>query len=284
MKKVALFLFLLPSIAYSQQERQLLLYNVGMGAVTSGIGAVINKPKKADWKKHFLKGFWQGSIGGLLNYTGKKSVYLVNKKENIVNAWPSKILTSAGTSIMENAALNEPFFQNWNFDYGIFRIDFSINNKRKFKIRLTPQSLFAIYSSIEDDSQFDLKSSLITGNLIFKANNEWIVLNNTLNIGLAHGRSFTYVDNGLKYETMAHELVHLYQYREYLIFNTWIQPALTKMEQNKVLKDFLKYVYPDIPYYFGFYHLQGRHTGFNAYKNFYEFEAARMATNRYIFR
>lgn len=70
------------STCFSQkQERIILMYNVGFGGITSGIGAVINKPKGANWKKHFLKGFWQGSIGGFINYGSKKTLYLNNSNQ-----------------------------------------------------------------------------------------------------------------------------------------------------------------------------------------------------------
>ena len=81
MRKIILILLFTPKFLFSQdQQRTLLVYNVGLGAITSGIGAVINKPKHTDWKKYFIKGLWQGSIGGLVNYSSKKALYLVNKK------------------------------------------------------------------------------------------------------------------------------------------------------------------------------------------------------------
>ena len=78
--------------------------------VTSGIGAIINKPKNTNWKHAFVHGAWQGSVGGLLNYTAKKSLYFINKKQNDAYAFPAKILHAAGSSIIENAALYNKFY------------------------------------------------------------------------------------------------------------------------------------------------------------------------------
>ena len=70
-----LLLFLHLNLFAQHQEQTVFFYNVAFGGITSGIGAIINKPKEVNWKKAFLKGFWQGDIGGLLNYTGKKTLY-----------------------------------------------------------------------------------------------------------------------------------------------------------------------------------------------------------------
>lgn len=47
------------------QEATILFYNVAFGAITSGVGSCINKPKGTKMHKAFIRGFWQGSIGGL---------------------------------------------------------------------------------------------------------------------------------------------------------------------------------------------------------------------------
>lgn len=64
------------TVSAEHQERTVFVYNAAFGGITSGIGGIINRPKEVNWKKAFLKGLWQGGIGGLLNYTGKKTLYL----------------------------------------------------------------------------------------------------------------------------------------------------------------------------------------------------------------
>jgi hypothetical protein len=55
------------------QEATLLVYNVVFGGLTGGIGSILNKPKTSSWHRAFVRGFWQGSLGGTLNYTSKKN-------------------------------------------------------------------------------------------------------------------------------------------------------------------------------------------------------------------
>ncbi len=117
----------MPLFAMGQQHHQqtkLFIYNLSFGAAIGSVGAVINKPYEQNWKSAFLRGFWQGSIGGTLNFIGKKTIYLVNEHESLAYAWPAKIIHDAGTSIIENAAKNKPFLQNWNMNIGPARFDF----------------------------------------------------------------------------------------------------------------------------------------------------------------
>ena len=58
---------ILPNTSESQNNNtQAALYNVGIGGFFGGIGAIINKKKQEKPMKVFLKGFWQGFVGGYL--------------------------------------------------------------------------------------------------------------------------------------------------------------------------------------------------------------------------
>ncbi|MGH2649242.1 MAG: hypothetical protein ACRDE8_16800, partial [Ginsengibacter sp.] len=251
----------------------------------SGIGAIINKPKEVKWEKAFFKGMWRGSIGGLLNYSGKKILYLVNKNQEDMYTWPAKILHAAGSSIMENAALNAPFLQNWNIDYGLVRFDFSFGVQGKFKVRLLPEAVVATIIATRY-GRFDIGSSLRTGEIIFKSNKILDLPNAPLASGVTFGRAIVYVDNPqnnyTKDRILSHELVHRYQYNEYQVFNTWLSPPAEKIKSKSLQTIFSKYVYADIPYLFLPYYINGRHADPHYYRNFYEFEADRFATNAYV--
>lgn len=271
-------LLLMYSLTYGQnQEQKVLIYNIGFGSLTSGIGAIINKPKQGNWKACFLKGIWQGGIGGVLHYTSKKTLCLVNKEENLIYAWPAKLLHHAGSSIIENAALNEPFLQNWNLDFGPIRFDFSISGSKPFRMRLLP---YSIYSTIAGsrNGQFDFSTTLLTGNMSFRSNHWWQLDA----LGLSYGRAYGYVDDEEKYHTISHELVHQFQFNEYQVFNSWLNSLGQKVKSEKVQAVFKKYIYMDLPYFVPFYKLEGEHEINNFYKNFYEFEAQRFSTNRYV--
>ena len=214
-----LLLFLHLNAFAQHQEQEVFIYNVAFGGITSGIGAIINRPREVNWKKAFLKGFWQGDIGGLLNYTGKKTLYLVNKNREDIYAWPAKLLHATGSSIMENAATCAPFLQNWNIDYGLLRFDFSFGTQRKFKVRLLPEAVVATILAAKY-GRFDLATSLRTGEIIFKADKLLNLPNTPVSSGVTFGRATVYVDSPQSYYTkgriLAHEIVHRYQYNDIL--------------------------------------------------------------------
>ncbi len=276
----------LTNTCYSQnQERTVFIYNVGFGGLTSGIGAVINKPKGANWKKHFAKGFWQGSIGGLLNYSSKKTLYLNNLNQNKAFFWPAKILHCAGTSIMQNASLNQPFLENWYLDYGLVRVDFAIHNKDKFKVRLLPAGIYATIAASRF-GKFDLENTLITGQIVF-SNKEMIRYSNgNTTTGVSFGRALAFTNNKQvypnPYRSLAHEIVHQFQYNDYQIFTTWLAPFGQKIKSKSIKTIFTKYVYPDIPFTIISYNLAGRYVNPHYFRNFYEFEAERFSTNSYV--
>jgi hypothetical protein len=284
---ILLLLIIIPGKTKAQtknQEATVLIYNIGFGGLTSGIGSLINKPKGSKWHKSFIRGFWQGSIGGLVNYSSKKTLYLVNRNQNTFYALPATILNAAGYSIIEKAALNKPFLQNWCIDYGPLRFDFSIKNKEDFRVRFLPQTVDG-FIFVSQDGKFDLSTSLITGSIVFKGNKPIIIPNaNYTADGYAIGRAFIYTDypGTNKYHNIAHEMVHYYQYRDYQIFNSWLNPISKKVKSPIINKIFSKYVYLDIPYFWIFYHIEGYQTYQNYYRNFYEFEAERFTTNSYV--
>ncbi|MEO8111786.1 MAG: hypothetical protein ABI594_17195 [Ginsengibacter sp.] len=286
MKVVTLLLLLVHLHASAQhQERTVFVYNIALGGITSGIGAVINKPKQVNWKKAFLKGFWQGDIGGLLNYAGKKTLYLVNRQQKDIYAWPAKLLHAAGSSIIENASLQEPFLQNWNIDFGLLRFDFSFRMQRKFKVRLLPEAIVATIIA-SDHGRFDFGSSLRTGEMVFKTRDILNLPNTPFAAGVTFGRAIIYVDTPQSVYTkdriLAHELVHRFQYNEYQVFNSWLQPVVKKIRSKALQTIFSKYVYADIPYFFLPYYIDGRYAYPHHYRNFFEFEADRFATNSYV--
>lgn len=280
-KFLIVLLLLFPAATYSQnQEIKVLSYNVAFGGLTSGVGAIINRKEQENWKKSFVRGFWQGSIGGFLNYSAKKSIYLINEKQSIQYAVPSKILSSAGNSIVQNAALNEPFLKNWNFDYSFFRFDFSLGAERNFKVRMLPLSFIATAIALPQ-GKLDIKTTLFTGVMAFKSK-DLISTVNGPHDGINYGRAFIYVDDSIGYHIIAHELIHEYQYREHLVFNSYLKKEVSKIKETRFEKILTAYIYPDIPYFIGFYMLESVEPGRRYYRNYYEFEAERSASNKYV--
>jgi hypothetical protein len=283
MKRFILLFLFVPKVLFSQNQQQtLLIYNVGLGAVSSGIGAVINKPKHAEWKKHFIKGFWQGGIGGLINYTGKKTLYLVNKKNEPLYAWPAKLLHAAGLSIMENASLNEPFLQNWNIDYGPVRLDFSINGKRKMRVRFLPETIAGVIFASQT-AKFNLGRTLSTGNLVFVSKKSYVSHHGQYDIGYSFSRAvaLSAIGNASNL-VISHEIVHQFQFGDFQVINTWLKPFESKIKSKTLKTIYSKYLYFNIPYFWGIYELAGRYQNPHYFRNFFEFEAQRFATNMYV--
>ena len=285
MKVLLLIFFLLPCKLYGQsQEGTVLLYNVALGGITSGVGAVINKPKEVNWKKALVRGVLQGSVGGALNYSGKKTLYLINKYENIAYAWPSKILHAAGTSIIENAAMGEPFLRNWHIDYGIVRFDFALKGKRKFKARFLPCSIPAILWAAQV-SKFNLRTTLLSGNIAFTSRTPRFKVDGSDFLGISWGRAFVYTDNfaSNKYEIIAHELVHQFQFNESQVVNACLTPISKKIPSKLLHQTFSEYMYFDVPYFRTLYYIEGSHGPLHYNRNYFEFEATRFSTNRTVF-
>lgn len=256
-----------------KQERKLIIYNISFGGITAGVGAVINTPKGGNWKRNFVKGFWQGCVGGGLNYTAKKTVFLINKKQNLIAGWPAKIQHALGNSIIESAALNRQFLKYWNLDLGIVRLDYAIP-ENNFRLRFLPSSIYTFAAGFNKGS-FDFKTSILTGTPVFKRRES--TLNSDL--GVSYGRGFLYENGTEKFHTISHEIIHSYQYSEFQIFNTWLNPLSAKIKSTKIKTVFNKYIYLDIPYFVPVYNLESNSI---YYKNFFEFEAERFATNQYV--
>ncbi len=265
---------------YAQhQQRQLFAYNIGICAITSGIGSIINKPKSVNWKNAFVRGLWQGAAGGAVTYSSKKTIYLVNKKQNIFYLLPSKILQAAGASIIENAASYNPFLENWTIDYGPVRIDFGA--RKRTKVRFLPETIYATIGAARY-GRFDLSRSALSGTLVF------ITPSVRQNWGYSFGRAIVYTNSSNattnKNRLLAHEILHTYQYKDYQFFNSWLKPLGTKLSSTNPGKVFKNYVYFDVPYIYPFYQASGHYRDPHYFRNFYEFEAESFSTNRKVFR
>lgn len=288
--KFLYLLFLVTSLsqnAFAQktaQKHELFAYNVLFSGITSAIGAVLNAPKNSNKKQVFIKGLWQGGVGGIINYSSKESLYLINKKGNLVYAWPAKILHSAGNSIIENAALGNQFLQNWHLNVGAVRFDFSLHEAKPFKARLLPEIIYAYYWAVQS-GKFNFSKTISTGSFIFQNKNKILIsVAKDEFEGYNFGRAIAIGENwDVTNKIIAHELVHEYQLDEYQIFNTWLNPSMKQVAGPRIQKVFNKYIYADVPYVWLPYAILER-TGNNYYKNFFEFEAESSATNKYILR
>lgn len=277
--KAVLFIFLfLPGLLQGQQDLNLLAHNIGFGGLGAGIGAVVNRKKNENWKKTFIRGFWQGCIGGAVNYSAKKTIHLIDKNNQLAYVLPARLLSSAGNSLIQNAANNGPFLQNWHFEYTFIRFDLQLNGRPEFRFRLLPSAILST-AIVASKGQFDVSASLFTGAVVFKSGR----LINSIHgahDGISYGRAFVYTDDSLKYHLISHELVHEFQLRDFMFCNSYLRPVYQKLKPTSFKKFLEKYVYPDIPYFGLFYMIEGVHPDKEHFRNYFEFEAERFATNK----
>lgn len=278
-KLLCLFLLLQFSTNSFAQEKGLFVYNVGLGAISSGIGSIINKPKEVKWTKAFVRGVWQGALGGAVNFAGKKTMYLVVSQREVAYALPSRLIHAAGLSIMNNASLYRPFLQSWYIDYGPARFDFSFGTEKSFRVRFLPQTITAVINASKQN-KFDLKTSLYSGTFTFYNDVDWHFKDNGgLYVGLNYGRGMKYIKNQADetlYPTIAHELIHSFQYEDYQVFNTWVNPLGKKIKTPWVKKLLTNYVYVDLSAFQFFYRLENYQIK-NKIDNYFEFEAYRFS-------
>lgn len=229
-------------------EANIIAYNTLVGGFSGGIGAVINKKKDQKWHKAFAKGFIIGFGGGAICYAGKKLNVLVSQKQNLGYCWLSRIVFSAGNSIVENAAANRNFWSQWHYDVGFVRIEFKTESFTLMP-RFMP-STFAGIVFMASNGDFDYKSSFRSGTLTFRTSNFWFAPNliaSTLSNGFL-------IDSKIKrgkpfYDTYAHEMVHAFQFQEFSGCNYFFNPISNQWKlKSPVLKKISKWVYVDINY------------------------------------
>ena len=225
-------------------DREALAYNIGLGSVFGAIGAVINKDKSQKWHKVFIKGVWQGALGGYVVFEEKKRIYDFSRTKDYKYAWASKILYSAGNSMIENAASNKDFWAKWTLTIGFNRIEFKTQDKFKLNYQLMPISLLGtIYYATK--GKFNFKESAKTGVLIFTTSyEENLVLNTT---GQALRNNILLLDSGEQFfEALPHEIIHTYQHQDFQNINTFFTSSKKSMIKNDFLKKIDKYIYIDL--------------------------------------
>jgi hypothetical protein len=247
------------------------IYNIGINAVFSGVGSLINKKPNEKWGKTFLKGMGQGALGGYLIYESKNLIGEITNKRAWEYSWYAKIVNSAGTSIVENASSNRNFWEKWHLNIGFNRFEFYTKNKFRFKYKIMPVSLsIALYSAI--GNKFEFKRSLQTGELIFSTSQSKYAKYAGFAIGNVIAINNKFIDDHSVY---SHEIIHVYQYYDFNFINTYVTKKMNKWEQksNTFKKiNSLFYIDMQIPIYRGLYLLENINKNCH-YDNFFENEA-----------
>lgn len=271
MNKLKLFIISLFFCGYtfSQSKTDIALYNISLGSFVGGIGAVINKKTNEKTGKVFLKGFLQGAAGGYLVYESKNFISNIPKYDKLEYAWGAKVINSMGVSIIENASLNRDFWEQWNINIGFNRIEFHTQDKFKVKYKIMPVALI-LTGIFAYGNKFEFEKTIKTGEIIFSR------INNNEILGTNYGKLILIDRNNLNQSgTIAHEIIHSYQYDDYNFFNSFINKPLNDLfTKSKTLNYLNKFMYFDLqgPLLRGLYLIEEDQN--NYYNNFFEYEAA----------
>lgn len=206
------------------------LYNIGIGSVLGGIGALINKKSSESTSKTFLKGLTQGALGGYMVFESKRLLRDLANEGDYSYVWPSKLVNSAGTSIIENAAANRNFWERWHLHLGFNRIEISTKDQWKLKYRILPAS-FATTLYFFTNSRFNLHKSLQLGTVVF-SKEEISIREDMQARGAAATNVIVLRDDLSSVRTEAHELVHTYQYESFSGINSFLEKPSYELQQE----------------------------------------------------
>lgn len=126
----------LKDINAQANDAEAALYNVGFGGLSGAIGAIINKKPDDKFGKVFLKGLWQGALGGYVTFESKRILRIAGREGDWKLYWTSNLVNAAGSSIKENAANNKDFWDQWNISIGFNRIEFHTKDAFQSVIKL----------------------------------------------------------------------------------------------------------------------------------------------------
>ncbi|WP_423997692.1 hypothetical protein [Maribacter sp. IgM3_T14_3] len=255
-----IIILLISGYLYPQRnDSQAAFYNIGSKAIIGGVGALINKKSDEKGSKVFLKGMYQGALGGYLTFESKRLVRQFHRTDNYAYLWPSKILNSAGNSIIYNAASNRNFWERWHMDFGFNYLEYDFKREKKLRYRILP---FALYGNAYGfaTSKFHFKRTLYSGHFIFKSINPQ-EFNELETYGSALFNTIQFKRNiNIDIEAViAHEIIHVYQYTSAFFINAYLKEPIKRLEENSnFFKQYNKVFYTDLnaPLNGGLYNIQ----------------------------
>ena len=243
--------FLLVTVCFSTKaqanDTEAALYNVGFGAVFGTVGAIINKSPDESLGKVIKKSLWQGALGGYITFESKRILREARRQEQWEYFWMAKLINAAGTSIKENTALNNNFYEKWHLNIGFSRLEFNTKDKFSVKYKLMPVA-FTYTIGIALQTKFELEKTLKTGEFIFSSNTDKFIETNSRGIAFP-GNIVVYSPYVNDFKLITHEVIHLYQSNDFSVFNTYLnKPIKTWSSNNKVINWVDKHLYLEFHY------------------------------------
>lgn len=273
-KKIITLMFLIVfcnKVISQNNKSDLGFVNIGFGSIAGGIGAIINKKPEEKTGKVFVKGLWQGALGGAIVHSSKLMLGLNVEKKSYDYFWPSKITNAIGSSIIENASSNKDFYDQINLHIGFNRIELYPKKNFHISYKIMP-AYFVMQMYVATNSKFELDKTIKTGEFIFSNKNvnldyQAYTLGNTLVLNSNFSTEIA---------TISHELTHVYQSYNFMFFNNFLKPVEDKFfKSNTFYQKSKKYIYYDFHQglFYGLYALEYK-KGVDYYDNYFEREAA----------
>ncbi len=267
------FLLICTRIQGQDTKGEMAAYNVALGSIVGGIGAVINKEPDEKFGKVFFKGMYQGALGGYLVYESKNLVGKISSNNRLEYSWAAKFTNAAGVSIIENAASNKSFWEKWHFNIGFNRFEFHTKDEFRFRYKILPLSFLATsYAALTN--KFEFNRSLQTGEFIFS--NDTVGLTTDEAAGITYGNVVIINTQFLNdFRFYSHEIIHIYQYYDFNFVNSFLDRPINGLEsKSNFIRKLNSFFYWDLqaPVLLSLYIAENSNRS-NYYDNFFENEA-----------
>ncbi len=267
---------------YEKQRNGILIHNVLSNALISGIGGAINKKEGQKLHHAFFSNFLKGMAGGLIKYSAKYNVYVLNNQALGFYAPINRLQFFVGHSITMNAAHNRKFLQTFYCNF--YGIDLRYNDPRTegLSARISLATVLQSAYFAANGDKLNLFRSLEYGLLFFESSGSRLPSQAQagFNAVAFHNSPAVPIDLGV----LPHELVHTYQMYDYFGIAAMYNEAEQKfLHRSKFYQNFSKIFVADyeVLFFTAAYLLQPQPRYFN---NFFEFEAHHFQTRSFLRR
>jgi len=227
-------------------EAQSVLYNALLGGISACAGALINKKKKAKCFTVSWKSFAVGVLGGTCIYSGKKLNTLIANENKLGYAWLSRGIFYLGASVVENAAAGKQWWETWHYDIGFVRLEYDCE-KKIFQPKIMPAA-FSATLFLAYYGKLDVTTSLQSGVPTFRTKRigyQPQLIGSTVTNGFLLNDSLK--RSRLFYDTYAHEMIHSFQFSEFLGTNEFFNRYTSNWEKRStIFKNIHRWVYGDL--------------------------------------
>jgi hypothetical protein len=284
------FVILFPGInkitaqSFHQQSRQIFAYNILLNGLVGGIGGVINKSKGEKVLGAFGRNFLKGSLGGLITYTAKYEVYQLRNPEKYWVAPLDRAFYYIGNSFVYNASLNRGLFSAYRCQFYLFNIDIHFKGKCRVFPRISVLSAASAATLFLVGDHLNLKNSFKYGLFYFNENKK----NNSTRYGLGLNNAIEITqyptdEHGKmriewRYETIAHEMVHTFQFPDYISISNYMKKSFQGIKSKERYKKWSRYFYLDGPFFPLLYVIYPKPYD----QIFYEYEANHFSTREFV--